>query len=86
MTRKRDGMSGYSIWRVNAYRAFEVQTAYGPGNVVDGSTSTRWSSWVPGTGDEWVEVDMGGPQALKSVTINWEAAYAVSFEIQGEKA
>lgn len=85
MTRRREGMTGFSIFSMNCYKQYVVISSYGPENVVDGLTSTRWSSTILGSGTdpEWLEVDMGGPQLLKSVTINWEyRAYAVAFQIQ----
>lgn len=73
----------YSIYRVNIYRRSEVVgPTYDPSNAIDGTSSTRWSSGLSASGAEWLEVDTGGPQSLSSVSIVWEAAYAVAFEIQ----
>jgi F5/8 type C domain-containing protein/glycosyl hydrolase family 64 (putative beta-1,3-glucanase) len=47
---------------------------------VDGNTGTRWSSAF---GDpQWLQVDLGATATITSVTLNWEAAYARSFQIQ----
>ncbi|GIM96199.1 discoidin domain-containing protein [Paractinoplanes toevensis] len=47
---------------------------------VDGNTGTRWSSAF---GDpQWLQVDLGATATITSVTLNWEAASAKSFQIQ----
>ncbi|MFG2435843.1 beta-1,3-glucanase family protein [Streptomyces sp. NPDC048508] len=47
---------------------------------VDGNTGTRWSSAF--ADPQWLQVDLGSVQQLTRVTLNWEAAYAKSFQIQ----
>ncbi|MFH9979178.1 discoidin domain-containing protein [Streptomyces sp. NPDC017179] len=47
---------------------------------VDGDTGTRWSSAF--SDPQWLRVDLGSVQQLTRVTLNWEAAYAKSFQIQ----
>jgi hypothetical protein len=47
---------------------------------VDGNTGTRWSSAF--SDPQWLEVDLGSSQAVCTVTLNWEAAYATAFQIQ----
>ena len=47
---------------------------------VDGNTGTRWSSAA--SDPQWLQVDLGSPQAISQVTLNWETAYAKSFKIQ----
>jgi hypothetical protein len=49
-------------------------------NAVDGNAATRWSSAfsVP----QWIQVDLGATAAVDQVVLNWEAAYASSFQIQ----
>ncbi|WP_405578829.1 glycoside hydrolase family 3 C-terminal domain-containing protein [Streptomyces sp. NBC_01190] len=47
---------------------------------VDGDPGTRWSS---GFGDpQWLQVDLGSSQSISQVVLNWETAYATSFQIQ----
>ncbi|AEV85374.1 hypothetical protein ACWT_4354 [Actinoplanes sp. SE50] len=46
---------------------------------VDGNASTRWSSAF--SDPQWIQVDLGAAATLSSVTLNWEAAYARSFQI-----
>lgn len=50
----------------------------------DNNPTTRWSSpfTVPGADSQWVQVDLGSVQSLCQVTLQWEAAYGKSFEIQ----
>ncbi|MEU4243398.1 beta-1,3-glucanase family protein [Actinoplanes sp. NPDC026619] len=47
---------------------------------VDGNTGTRWSSAF--SDPQWLQVDLGATATITSVTLNWEAAYAKSFQIQ----
>ncbi len=49
-------------------------------NAVDGNTGTRWSS--ANSDPQWLQVDLGAPAALSSVTLQWEAAYAKGYQIQ----
>ena len=46
----------------------------------DGNTGTRWSSAF--SDPQWLEVDLGSSQSICGVTLNWETAYAKSFQIQ----
>ncbi len=46
----------------------------------DGNTGTRWSSAF--SDPQWLEVDLGTSQSICQVTLNWEAAYGKSFQIQ----
>lgn len=47
---------------------------------VDGDPGTRWSSAF--ADPQWLQVDLGSVQQLSGVTLNWEAAYGRSFQIQ----
>jgi glucose/arabinose dehydrogenase len=53
---------------------------YPPGNAVDGSTTTRWSSLFQD--NQWWQVDLGSNQQVNELVINWEAAYASQYKIQ----
>jgi len=46
----------------------------------DGNTGTRWSSAF--SDPQWIQVDLGSSQSVCQVTLNWEAAFATSFQIQ----
>lgn len=48
--------------------------------VVDGDTSTRWSSaW---TDNEWIYVDLGSEKYVSSAEFIWEDAYASQYSVQ----
>ncbi|NUS63034.1 MAG: DUF1996 domain-containing protein [Saccharothrix sp.] len=47
---------------------------------VDGNAGTRWSSAA--SDPQWLRVDLGTSTAISQVTLNWENAYARSFQIQ----
>ena len=47
---------------------------------VDGDGTTRWSS--ARTDDQWLQLDLGKPQRIGKVRLNWEAAYAREYKLQ----
>ena len=47
---------------------------------VDGDGRTRWSSAF--SDPQWLQVDLGSPQLICRVILQWEAAYARAFQIQ----
>jgi F5/8 type C domain len=47
---------------------------------VDGDTTTRWSSAF--SDPQWLQVDLGAPATVSTLTLRWEAAYAASYQIQ----
>ncbi len=61
--------------------ASSIENAGTPASAaVDGSTGTRWSSAF--SDPQWVQVDLGSTQSICRVVLQWEAAYARSFQIQ----
>ncbi len=46
----------------------------------DGNTGTRWSSAF--SDPQWLQVDLGTTDTITEVSINWEAAFGKSFQIQ----
>ncbi|RHA40118.1 discoidin domain-containing protein [Cellulomonas rhizosphaerae] len=51
-----------------------------PGQAVDGSFSTRWSSsWADA---EWIQVDLGSKRTFSNVQLVWESAFAKGYLIQ----
>jgi hypothetical protein len=54
--------------------------AYTASMAVDGNGSTRWSSNF--SDNEWWYVDLGATYALSRIVINWEAAYAKTYDLQ----
>ncbi len=51
-------------------------------NAVDGNINTRWESSF-GVDPSWLVLDFGSTHMLSSVVIEWEAANAATYEIQG---
>jgi len=49
-------------------------------NAVDGNTSTRWSSAF--SDPQWIYVDLLATYNITEVKLDWENAYATSFQIQ----
>ncbi|MDQ0050699.1 mannan endo-1,4-beta-mannosidase [Paenibacillus polymyxa] len=47
---------------------------------IDGNSLTRWSSQY--SDPQWISVDLGNTTEINGVTLNWEAAYAKSFQVQ----
>jgi beta-glucosidase len=58
----------------------DTGTDYLPYYATDGDPGTRWSSAF--SDPQWLEVDLGSPQSICSIGIEWEAAYATAFSIQ----
>lgn len=58
-----------------------TENAGTPGSAaVDGNNGTRWASAF--SDPQWIRVDLGSTQAIASVVLRWEAAYARAFQIQ----
>ena len=53
-----------------------------PEYAFDGNSQTRWASALSSGQDEWLQVDLGEPLELQTLTILWETAAAVDYEIQ----
>jgi hypothetical protein len=49
-------------------------------NATDGNSGTRWSSAF--SDPQWLQIDLGQSYAISHVTLNWENAYATSYQIQ----
>ena len=47
---------------------------------VDGNAGTRWSSAA--ADPQWIQVDLGATATVTQVTLQWEAAFARSFQLQ----
>jgi beta-glucosidase len=58
----------------------DTGTDYLPYYATDGDPGTRWSSAF--SDPQWLEVDLGSPQNICSIVIEWEAAYATAFSIE----
>lgn len=55
-----------------------------PGKAVDGDLGTRWSSgqWMQSAQTGWFGVDLQDLYQITEVSLNWETAYAVDYQIQ----
>lgn len=51
-----------------------------PDMAIDGNASTRWSSSY--SDPQWISIDFGSAINVNGVMLNWEAAYAKSYQIQ----
>ena len=60
--------------------ASSVYSTLAPSLAVDGAGSTRWSSNF--SDNEWWYADLGATYTLSKVVINWEAAYAKTYDLQ----
>ncbi len=61
--------------------SYQVSSPYCPATyAVDGNLSTRWASaW---SDPQWIYVDLGAAYKINEVWLDWESAYATSFQIQ----
>ncbi|RXZ80444.1 discoidin domain-containing protein [Paenibacillaceae bacterium] len=60
--------------------ASSSETNHPAANANDGNSSTRWAS---GSGNpHWLQIDLGAPNMIERVVLNWEAAYASEYQIQ----
>jgi hypothetical protein len=53
---------------------------YAASSAVDGNTGTRWSSAF--SDPQWIRVDLGATKTIGRVVLNWEAAFASSYQVQ----
>ena len=75
--------TGVSPVLVSAGRPVTASTAMQPAaNAVDGNAATRWES-THGVSPGWLMVDLGSNRTLAQVVIDWEAANAADYEVQG---
>jgi hypothetical protein len=49
-------------------------------NAVDGNDLTRWAS--ESKDDQWIRIDLGSPQKIDLVRLNWESAAGKDFDIE----
>jgi beta-glucosidase len=64
----------------------DADGAFPPAHAIDADPSTRWASGNGPDSEEpftaWLQVDLGVSAAVEQVALQWEAAYAASYEIQ----
>ncbi len=51
-------------------------------SATDGNRSTRWAGGDWNQHLQWIRVDLGAPTTVGRVTVDWEAAFAKSYEVQ----
>ncbi|MGW6564779.1 galactose-binding domain-containing protein [Streptomyces sp. NPDC054975] len=55
-------------------------TSFAATRAVDGDPGTRWASeWKDG---QWLRIDLGEPQLVKRVTLDWERAYGKAYRVE----
>jgi beta-glucosidase len=60
--------------------ASSIQSHYTPGNAIDLSDESRWSS--DQSDPQWLAVDLGQPTLFNHALIHWERAFARSYQLQ----
>lgn len=87
------GTAATSIWESRADTRLAVSsaqastnqgTAFLPKNAIDDGVASRWRSAVSAhaTQTEWLSIDLGMPQTVREVYIDWSDAYARDYRIQ----
>lgn len=91
-TQAGNKQNGYALWSM---RVFEVPdlalhrpttasstevASLGPENATDGDGKTRWASAY--RDGEWIQVDLGSPQTVQRVLLDWENASGRDYDIQ----
>ncbi|WP_165788201.1 discoidin domain-containing protein [Arthrobacter glacialis] len=69
-----------SLGATVTYSGNETTTSNLAGSVIDGNTTTRWSS--NGADNAWVAVKLRRPINIEKVVIKWEAACAAKYKLQ----
>ncbi len=86
--------SGYGIYELQAFAAPPANLALNksaaasstsdavnsPANkAVDGNSASHWSSTAHDA--EWISIDLGSPQRVGRVRLNWDAAYGQGYDL-----
>ncbi|MDD5424759.1 MAG: discoidin domain-containing protein, partial [Candidatus Omnitrophica bacterium] len=53
--------------------------ATNPSNAFDNNMQTRWSSQF--SDNQWLRIDLGRPEVMVGLVLNWEAAYGKSYDV-----
>jgi len=84
-----EASSGSNPGEINLARggiaeASRSEGSYTPNLAIDGSSTTRWSSYQSGTenDNQWIYIDLGDTYKVNKVILNWEAAYGKSYRIE----
>ncbi len=86
--------SGYGIYELQAFAAPPANLAMNKNvtasptsdavnspasKAVDGNVASHWSSTAHDT--EWISIDLGSPQRVGRVRLNWDAAYGQGYDL-----
>ncbi|MER6948251.1 discoidin domain-containing protein [Nonomuraea sp. NPDC000554] len=86
---KRDG---YALWSMRVLEVPDLAlhrpatasssevASLGPENATDGDAKTRWASAY--RDGEWIQVDLGTPQTVQRVLLDWETASGRDYDVQ----
>ncbi|MBX7257105.1 MAG: discoidin domain-containing protein [Candidatus Hydrogenedentes bacterium] len=55
---------------------------FSPEFAFDNDPKTRWASATGAAHDEWIQIDFGRRVPIHALTITWENAYALDYELQ----
>jgi hypothetical protein len=74
------GTCATQVLPIAAATASSVQQTFVASNAIDGNLNTRWSSaqGMP----QWLELDLGSVVFISQLNIDWQTAYATSFQIK----
>ncbi|WP_285703046.1 discoidin domain-containing protein [Microtetraspora sp. NBRC 16547] len=84
--------NGYALWSMRVYEVPDLAlhqpttasssevASLGPENATDGDPKTRWASAY--RDGEWIQVDLGSPQSVQRVLLDWETASGRDYDIQ----
>ncbi|WP_020208585.1 discoidin domain-containing protein [Gilvimarinus chinensis] len=57
-----------------------IAAGYEPSRITDGDTAnSRWASAY--TDDQWVQVDLGDDIVISGLTLTWDPAYAIDYQV-----
>jgi len=64
--------------------ASRSEGSYTPNLAIDGSSTTRWSSYQSGSenNNQWIAVDLGSVYKVNKVVLNWETSFGKSYRIE----
>jgi len=76
---------GYSLWEFSVYKSNFVASSQEASSVsadkaFDNNPQTRWSSQY--SDPQWIYADLGSTKTIKRISLDWEAAYGKSYDIQ----
>jgi len=64
--------------------ASREEGSYTSNLAIDGSSTTRWSSYQSGAenNNQWIAIDLGSVFKVNKVVLNWETSYGKSYKIE----